>query len=155
MVTVELLADDLREVRALLPSHGDDPDALGRLLEEALRIYRSDEVRWASLERRHDAGGAEALELKRRETVALLVSMRAWTVCSEMVMDELQRRVRSLEDRHVGLRERADELQRSVARLRRRIAFLEDRLTDRAAVAPPASLRRRLLARIRNPHGRA
>jgi len=142
-VRVEFLEDDFREIAAL---QAEQP--VEALLGTVIDQYRQDEVLWGEVEHRHD-GEAEAarLELKRRETGALLVSMRSRTVRSEMEMQELRERVLVLQDRHLEQRQRADALRRSIDRLRRRIARLEALLRGAehpGQLARPASIRQAL-----------
>lgn len=126
---VEFLEDDLREIEVLLPGGVPLDQGPEQLLRMTMDQYRQDEALWRSLEHRHD-GEAEGVkvELKRRETDALLVSLRSRTIRSEMEMHELQERVLALQERHREQRQRAEVLRRSIASLRRRGARLEDML---------------------------
>ncbi|MDR7536996.1 MAG: hypothetical protein QN183_11620 [Armatimonadota bacterium] len=141
-VDVTFLEDDLCEITALLPAGLAEQEGLERVLSEAMTLYRNDEVAWRRLQSQHDAEAEAArTELKRREAAALLVSMRARTVQSEVEMYELRERVRELQERHAGQRARAEVLQRSVVKLRRRVAQLEARLAN--ASPRPGSSRSR------------
>ncbi|MDQ7844128.1 MAG: hypothetical protein QN141_00010 [Armatimonadota bacterium] len=135
-IDVQFLADDLREIAALLPE-GMSQEGLARLLGQALTLFRRDEAAWQHLESRDGPRAeAERTELKRRETTALLVSMRSRTILSEMEMYELRERVRELGRRHAEQRAEADRLRQSIARLHRRIAQVEALL---AAAAPSSN----------------
>jgi len=129
-IDVQFLADDLQEIRALLPAEMPEEEGLIRLLCTGMALYRSDESAWRHWESRQGAEAEAArTELKRRETTALLVSMRSRTILSEMEMAALREQVRELERRHADQRAEADLLQRSIARLRRRIVQVEAQLT--------------------------
>lgn len=139
-VQVEFLEDDLREIRALLPEGVPLDQSVEELLRVTMAQYREDEARWRSLEHRHDGEAESAkLELKRRETDGLLVSMRSRTVRSEMAMHELRERVLALQERHLEQRQRGEVLRQSIAALRRRTAQLEGVL--RGAARPDQAIR--------------
>ncbi|HXF81798.1 MAG TPA: hypothetical protein VNN19_03480 [bacterium] len=129
LIATELLADDLRDVGPLLPAGADDEDRTAQLLARAIEAFRRDETAWEAVAHRCDPE-AEAMktELKRRETMALLVSMRARTIRSEMEMHALGERVRELQAQHAAQRARAEARQASLRRLRRRIAAVESAL---------------------------
>ena len=157
-IEAEFLADDLREIRFLLPSDVSEGEGLVRLLHEAIVTYRNDEAVWQDVEHQHDAASqAMQAEMKRRETSALLVSMRSRTIQSEMEMYELRERVRALQERHTEQRAKANVLQRSIAGFRRRIAAVEDRLAQdspiQAAGRLPATTLRQTLAKLWRRHG--
>lgn len=156
-VSAEFLADDLREIRDLLPPGIDEEEGLAGLLHDALVVYRNDEATWQRVEHKHDAPAEAArLEMKRRETAALLVSMRSRTIRSEMEMYELRDRVRSLQERHAEQRAGAEIRRRSIARLRRRIARVEEQLSGRSTpsvTAPRISALRQALAMLWRRHG--
>ncbi|MDI6772494.1 MAG: hypothetical protein QME77_07890 [bacterium] len=92
-VDVRLLAEDWDAIRRALQMAGRNPDAdLAWLLEAGLDWFVRDEAEWKALEARlDDAAGTE-----RRETQALLISMRASTIVAEIMMHELGERVRVL-----------------------------------------------------------
>jgi hypothetical protein len=97
-VEVDLLAEDAEAMRQALTAAGRHPEAdLPWLLEYGLSQYASDEASWQHLE---DEGAPDddvrRRELKRRETEALLVSMRANTIAAEKVMHDLGETVRAL-----------------------------------------------------------
>jgi septal ring factor EnvC (AmiA/AmiB activator) len=151
-IVTELLAADLREVEDLLPPGADDTDRTAQLLARTIEAFRRDETTWDAVAHRHDPEtDAIKTELKRRETTALLVSMRARTIRSEIAMHALGERVRALQARHAEQRARAEALQASLRRLRRRIAAVESALAaPRGPVATPvpsASLLGRLWRR--------
>jgi hypothetical protein len=136
-VSAEFLADDLREIRRLLAQGTVEPEGPARLLHDVIATYRRDEAAWQEVEHQHDAASeATQVELKRRETGALLVSMRARTIRSEIEMHELRERVRALQERHTEQRERARTLQEGAARLRRRIGQVQEALARGAAANP-------------------
>lgn len=86
-ITAEFLAEDLKEIKRLLPPDTSADEGLAQVLREALTVYRRDEAAWQAVEHQHNAAGEGAqVELKRRETSGLLVSMRSRTIRSEMEM---------------------------------------------------------------------
>lgn len=98
VIEVDLLSDDWALIRQALEAQGRDVDSgLPWLLEQGLEQFTRDEATWRSLEGRSDPDvEARRQELKRRETQALLVSMRARTIASERLMHELSEKVRAL-----------------------------------------------------------
>jgi hypothetical protein len=96
-VEVDLLAEDAEAMRQALTHAGRHPEDLAWLLEYGLTRYASDEAAWQHLE---DEGAPDddvrRRELKRRETQALLVSMKANTVAAERAMHDLGETVRAL-----------------------------------------------------------
>lgn len=129
VIEVEFLTDDLREIRALMADPADEEDGFEQILHHSIAQFRQDEASWQELEHRHDlAAESVKMELKRRETSALLVSMRSRTIRSEMQMHELRERVLVLQGKHLEQRQRAEALRQSIARLRRRIARVDELL---------------------------
>ncbi|MDR7521214.1 MAG: hypothetical protein QN168_02000 [Armatimonadota bacterium] len=97
-IEVELLAEDWATIRRALDAAGREPDdGLPWLLEQGLDRFLRDEAAWKALEG-HPGQEAEVerQELKRRETQALLVSMRARTIAAEKIVHELGETVRAL-----------------------------------------------------------
>lgn len=97
-IDVELLSDDWAVIRRALEMAGREVDAgLPWLLEQGIDLFAQDEASWRALE---GESGLDAQrrreELKRRETEALLVSLRARTIASEKLMHELSERVHAL-----------------------------------------------------------
>jgi uncharacterized sporulation protein YeaH/YhbH (DUF444 family) len=122
---MQLLEDDLAAIRSLA-GPGPDDLALGDLLMRGLERFQADEAAWQALAAREDAASQSAQnELKRRETVALLISMRARTTVSEMRMDALGRWVSELERQHAERLAESTQLRHAIAALNRRIACLE------------------------------
>jgi hypothetical protein len=104
VIEVEFLEDDLREIRAMMADSGQpEHDGLPKLLMSGLESFQRDEASWADVQNRDDSGPFTQ-ELKRRETLALLISMRSRTIRTEMRMNELGTRVRDLESRHADKR---------------------------------------------------
>ena len=125
VLEVQLLEDDLRAIRALA-GPGPDDVALGDVLMRGLECFQADETAWQALAAGADAASqAGQNELKRRETVALLISMRARTTVSEMRMDALGRWVAELESRHAERFAESTRLRHAIELLNRRIARLE------------------------------
>lgn len=125
VVETKLLAEDSTAIRDALWAIGRDSKAdLGWLLEQGLDGFVLDEAEWNALEARSDdAAQARKQELKRRETQALLVSMRASTIAAETLMHDLGERVHEL-----GAEMKAH--QRKMWPLRRENADLEARLRE-------------------------
>lgn len=128
IVELELLQADLQEIRSHMAARGQPEEAaLAELLMEGLDQFQRDEALWKELQGQQDAAAESTTqELKRRETLALLISMRSRTVRSEMEMHELGTHVQMLEASHSLKRDRAERLRQTIARLRRRIATLEE-----------------------------
>jgi len=59
----EFLADDLREIKQLLPPGVAESEGLARLLHEVIAAYRADEAAWQEVAHRHDAA-AEAAQVE-------------------------------------------------------------------------------------------
>lgn len=156
-IETELLAEDLRAIKDFLPSGMDEDAGLAHLSAEAMELHRQDEATWLRVQHQHnEPAEAAQFEMKRRETVALVVSMRSRTIRSEIEMHKLREHVHGLQERHAEQRARAEELQRSVSRLRRRIAQVEDRLSGRSAGSESRRSRsslRKALALIWRRHG--
>ncbi|MDR7484542.1 MAG: hypothetical protein QN187_04355 [Armatimonadota bacterium] len=97
-IEVELLAEDWAMIRRALDAAGREPeDGLPWLVEQGLDRFLRDEAAWKALEGRPGPEAeVERQELKRRETQALLVSMRARTIAAEKVVHELGETVRAL-----------------------------------------------------------
>jgi hypothetical protein len=139
---VQLLEDDLRRIQALA-GPGSDDLALAGLVARGLERFQCDEAAWRALAGRNDpAAPAERDELKRRETVAFLISMRARTIVSEMRMEALGRRAQVLERRHAERLRESAQMRRAIETLGRRIARLEAALRG----GPPAPAHRPSLA---------
>lgn len=137
-IEVQVLEDDLRKIRALAGPPADDL-ALAALAVRGLERFRDDEAAWqARAGRDHPSAVVEQNELKRRETVALLISMRARTTVSEVRMEALGRQVQELERRHAERLQESAQLRRAIDMLSRRIARLEAALGG----GPPAPMRR-------------
>lgn len=155
VIEVEFLADDLREIRALMADLGDKEHGPEEVLHRSIAQFRRDEASWQELEHRHDlTAEAAKTELKRRETSALLVSMRSRTIRSEMQMHELHERVLVLQGQHLEQRQLARALRQSITHVRRRIAKVEDLLGHSADMpaAPESSTLREVLAQLWKRH---
>jgi hypothetical protein len=127
-IEVEFLEDDLREIRAVMANSGQpEQDELSKLLTSGLESFQRDEASWRDVQNRDDSEPFKH-ELKRRETLALLISMRSRTIRTEMRMNELGIRVRDLESQHADKRQQSGLLRRSISRLRMRIAQIEESL---------------------------
>jgi hypothetical protein len=146
VIEVEFLADDLREIRGVM-SHSEQPeqDALSQLLTSGLESFQRDEASWRDVQNRDDSEPFKQ-ELKRRETLALLISMRSRTIRSEIRMNELGSRVRDLERLHADKRQQSELLRRSISRLRTRIAVIEGLLKEGAPL--PENKTHPLMARL-------
>jgi hypothetical protein len=140
VVEVELLSDDWALIRQVLEAQGRDVDSgLPWLLEQGLEQFTRDEATWRSLEGRSDPDAeARRQELKRRETQALLVSMRARTVASEKLMHELSEKVHRLGTELRTNRGKMWPLRRETDALDTKLRSLQETLTGPA----PASRRR-------------
>jgi len=146
VIEVEFLQDDLREIRAVMAESGQpEQDALSQLLRSGLESFQRDEVSWRDVQNRDDAEPFKR-ELKRRETLALLISMRSRTIRSEIRMNELGRLVRDLGRQHADKRQQSELLRRSISRLRTRIAGIEESLKKGASL--PESKTYPLMARL-------
>ncbi len=134
VIEVEFLQDDLRQIRAVMADSGQpEQNALSRLLISGLESFQQDEASWRDLQDRDDPSSESAKrELKRRETLALLISMRSRTVRSEIRMDELGGQVRDLETLHDNKRQQAQLLRRSISQLGRRMARIDELLKEGA-----------------------
>jgi hypothetical protein len=147
-VEVDLLAEDAAAIRRALVGASRDLQAdLSSLLEQGLTQYAADESAWHDLE---DQVGPEAeakrQDLKRRETQALLVSMRAHTIAAEKVMRALGETVHTL-----GAQLHANR--REMWPMRQEATSLEARLKELTAPndgsAPPSKNGGRVLAWLR------
>jgi hypothetical protein len=139
-IEVQVLEDDLREIRALA-GPGPEERTLAALVVRGLERFQVDEATWQTLQGRDNPAALEAQsELKRRETIALLISMRARTIASELRMNVLGRRVQELERRHAERLGASTQLRRDIESLERRIARLEAAL--RGGEAPGHGHRR-------------
>ena len=128
MIEVEFLEDDLREISAMMPDSGKpEQGALSKLVMSGLVNFQQDVASWRDVQNRDDSEPFRQ-ELKRRETLALLISMRSRTIRSEIRMNELGSRVRDLESRHADKRQQSELVRRSISRLRTRIAQIEESL---------------------------
>ncbi|MDR7470290.1 MAG: hypothetical protein QN201_09145 [Armatimonadota bacterium] len=144
MIEVELLEEDWAAIRRALEAQGRDPEAdLPWLLALGLERYGRDEAEWEASGEAKDAATPRAQELRRRETAALLVSMRARTIAAEMRMHALSERVHALGDTLKENRQRMRELRQENASLQ----TLIDRL-NASPSSSPTSHRRRLWERI-------
>jgi hypothetical protein len=144
-IEVELLEDDWSTIRRALESHGRDPEAdLPWLLELGLERYRRDEEEWEASGEAKGAATPRAQELRRRETAALVVSMRARTIVAEMRMHELSERAHALGNALRENRQRMRSLREENALLQARI----DRLNSSPSSSSTASRRRGLWERI-------
>ncbi len=148
VIGVEFLQEDLREIRVIMADFEQpERDALPRLLTIGFDNFQRDEASWRNLQDRDDPAAESAKqELKRRETLALLISMRSRTIRSEIRMNELGGRVRDLESLHADKRQRATLLHRSISQLRMRIARIEESLRQGAPL--PEHRTRPLIARL-------
>ncbi len=155
VIEVEFLDEDLQSIRRLFDTEQAEENDLLDVFSAGLEQFRHDEELWGELRDRADpAAEAEKQELKRRETLAHLISMRSRTIRSEIQMHDLDSRVRLLETTHADMTQRAQLLRRSIARLRGRIARLEQ-ILGRGASPPetrPSSLRTRLIRLFTRRH---
>lgn len=134
VIEVEFLEDDLREIHALFDAAHPERDWMSALLPIGLERFQRDEALRETLRDLGDPAAESAKqELKRRETLALLISMRSRTIRNEIRTDELTARVHTLLAAYADRRQRADEVRRSIARLRRRVARLEEALEREAS----------------------
>jgi hypothetical protein len=143
-VEIELLEDDLDPIlRAAGVARGQASQALGDLLADGLAHYLRDEAEWGALSGAGRSGEHDIrlMELKRRESRALTVSMRARTIASEIRMEALLTHVRGLQEQHAALRQRMNDLRRTVGQLRRDCDRLRASLSAAGAppIAPPAT----------------
>ncbi len=135
-IEVGLLEDDWAAIRRALEGQGRDPEAdLPWLLALGLERYRRDEAEWEASGDAKEAATPRAQELRRRETVALVVSMRARTIAAEMRMHDLSERVHALGNALRENRQRMRELREENALLQARI----DRLQPSQSPPAPAS----------------
>lgn len=136
VVEVDLLTEDWAQIQRALRAAGRVPeDDLPWLLEHGLGRFMRDETEWKALEGR--AGPeAEALrqELQRRETQALLVSIRAQTIAAEMVMHDLGESVHALGADLKKNRQAMRALREESAALQTRLQGLDG--SDAAAAHP-------------------
>lgn len=117
-IEVQLLEDDWAAIRRALEVQGRDPEAdLPWLLALGLERYRRDEAEWEASGEAKDAATPRAQELRRRETAALLVSMRARTIVAEMRMHALSEQVHALGKALKENRQRMRELREENALL--------------------------------------
>jgi len=143
---VEFLEEDLEEIRALMDEWSEG--ALAALVVESLSQFERDEASWKALETTSNLDtDFTGQELMRRETLALLISMRSRTVRTEMRMHELGIKVQALEARHAEKCREAETLHQATARLRRRRARIEEALRG-VTPRPRASSPRSWLARF-------
>ena len=157
IIEVEFLQDDLQEIRAHMTAGGQPEEVTPpRLLIDGLDQFQRDETLWKDLQDRQDSA-AESIkqELKRRETLALLISMRSRTIRSEMEMHELGSQVQMLEASHADKRARGERLRQSIARIRHRIAMLEAKVENSTQLLPSeaSSLRTRLIRLLSRRRG--
>ncbi len=156
VIDVEFVQDDLRTIRAPMDTTDPDEAALSALVLTGLARFEQDEASWQDLHDRDDPAAAAAKdELKRRETAALLMSMRSRTIRSEMHVHDLASQVQALETSHADSSRRARSLRRVIAHLRRRAAGLETaraRTTAPGRMHPP-SIAARLIRLVTRRHG--
>lgn len=158
-VEVELLAYDARDIVHAAGGEGAGlPHRLGALLGEGLEQYIRDEAEWSTLAAVVGGAGtavggprAPRLQiLRRREAEALVVSMRARTIASEVEVQRLSARVEALEEANAHFKARMLQLRAEVRRLQRRRDQLRSLLERRAPEqAPPRPLAARLATRLR------
>lgn len=157
-VEVELLAYDARDVVRAAGGEGAElPHRLGALLGEGLEQYIRDEAEWSTLAAIVGGAGGSVGEsgarrlqiLRRREAEALVVSMRARTIASEVEVQRLSARVAALEEENAHFKARMLQLRAEIPRLQRRRDQLHSVLEGQAPErAHPCSLAARLAARL-------
>jgi hypothetical protein len=120
-VEIELLEDDAGTVLRAAGAREPTADRLADLLSDGLAHYLRDEAEWDVLSRDGPPGvhGVRLGELKRRETEALTVSMRARTIASEIRMEALRVRVKRLQQQRAALGHQMNTLRSAASELRR------------------------------------
>ncbi|MBI4277992.1 MAG: hypothetical protein HY660_06010 [Armatimonadetes bacterium] len=152
-VHVELLEDDVQEMEALLAARGrSGGEGFGWLLVRGTDLFSADQRDWDGLSERSDAEAeARKLDLKRRETRALVVNMRLRTWRTEGRKDSLDEEVSALAKEYRRLRltlwHLKQERDRLLARLRaagREAPATGEPPVDDFPAVPPPSLWERL-----------
>ncbi|MDR7417645.1 MAG: hypothetical protein QN178_01890 [Armatimonadota bacterium] len=134
-VEVEVLTEDADAMRRALAAAGRDPRAnVPWLLARGLEQYVADEAAWQALEGQEGPEvEVKRQELKRRETEALLVSMRAETIAAERVMHDLGMKVHALGAQLYANRREMWPLRDEAASLEARLKRLTEPATGSAS----------------------